>query len=397
MRAKGRETTATSEVPNWPILEELPTLVWATDRELRFTSFLGAGLTSLNLRPELVVGKSLSEFFQTDAPEFPTVAAHRRAIRGESISCEQDWAGSRYRVRVDPLLDGKGLVVGCIGVAQNVTEQREYQRALRKTQDGLERQVANRTARLAQANEQLRHEIKERRQAEELLQKEQRYIRYMLELQDRDRQMVSYEIHDGLVQQLAAAIMQLEVFSRVTERGDTDVWVSFEVGLQRLSECMREARRLINGLRSPILDELALVAAVEDLVSRGGAQDKPAIDFVHHLDCQRLAPSSENAIYRIVQEGLTNACRYSQSERVLVRLIQRDRRIRIEVRDWGVGFNQRDVGDGHFGLEGIHERAKLFGGSASIKSGLGKGTRMVVELPLVNDSDNVPLKEFAPC
>jgi two-component system sensor histidine kinase DegS len=160
---------------------------------------------------------------------------------------------------------------------------------------------------------------------------------------------------------------------------------------------MREARRLINGLRSPILDELALVAAVEDLVSRGGAQDKPAIDFVHHLDCQRLAPSSENAIYRIVQEGLTNACRYSQSERVLVRLIQRDRRIRIEVRDWGVGFNQRDVGDGHFGLEGIHERAKLFGGSASIKSGLGKGTRMVVELPLVNDSDNVPLKEFAPC
>ena len=89
-------------------------------------------------------------------------------------------------------------------------------KSLRKAQEGLERQVADRTTKLAQANEQLRHEIKERRQAEELLLKEQRYLRHLLELQDRDRQMVSYEIHDGLVQELAAAIMQLEVFSRAS-------------------------------------------------------------------------------------------------------------------------------------------------------------------------------------
>ena len=81
--------------------------------------------------------------------------------------------------------------------------------------------MADRTAGLAQANEQLRHEIKERRQTEELLRKEQRYLRYLLELQDRDRQMVSYEIHDGLVQQLAAAIMQLEIFGRAQQDGQT--------------------------------------------------------------------------------------------------------------------------------------------------------------------------------
>jgi signal transduction histidine kinase len=258
-------------------------------------------------------------------------------------------------------------------------------KSLRKAQGGLGRRVVDRSTELAQANEQLRHEIKERRQAEELLQKEQRYLRYLLELQERDRQMVSYEIHDGLVQQLAAAIMQLEVFRRVSEHKAKEVWKDFETGVQMLNESMREARRLINGLRSPILDELGVVAAVEDLVSQGSAQDKPEIDFVHHLDCERLAPSLENVVFRIVQESLTNARRYSQSERVLIRLTQRHDYIRIEVQDWGVGFNLKEVGEGHFGLEGIQERARLFGGSATIKSALGKGTRIVVQLPLLGD------------
>jgi RNA polymerase-binding protein DksA len=124
-------------------------------------------------------------------------------------------------------------------------------KSLRKAQEGHERRVPDRTARPAQTNEQLRHEIKERRQTEELLLKEQRYLRYLLELQDRDRQMISYEIHDGLVQQLAAAMMQFEMFSRVTGHKAKAVWKTFETGVQMLSESMREARRLIKGLRSP--------------------------------------------------------------------------------------------------------------------------------------------------
>jgi signal transduction histidine kinase len=254
--------------------------------------------------------------------------------------------------------------------------------------------VADHSTTLAQANEQLRHEINERQHAEELLLKEQRYLRYLLELQDRDRQMVSYEIHDGLVQQLAAAIMQFEVFSRVAEQKAKEVWKTFASGVGMLNECMREARRLINGLRSPILDELGLVAAVEDLTSQDSAQDKPQIDFVHHLDFERLAPSLENVIFRIVQESLTNACRYSHSKRVLVTLTQQDRYIRIEVQDWGIGFDPREVGEGHFGLQGIQERARLFGGSATITSALGKGTQIVVQLPLMeNVSMAIPAAE----
>ena len=227
--------------------------------------------------------------------------------------------------------------------------------------------------------------INERRQAEEQSLKEQQYLHYLLELQDRDRQVVSCEIHDGFVQQLAAAIMHFAAFSRLKREGDGEVWESFETGLRALNDCMREARQLIRGLRLPLLDEFGVVAAVEDLVSQGSAQGKPEIDLVHNLDGERLAPWLENAVYRIIQEGLANARRYSQSERVLVRLTQRERCIRIEVQDWGIGFNPREVGEGHFGLEGIQKRASLFGGSATIESRVGRGTRIEVQLPLMRD------------
>jgi len=271
----------------------------------------------------------------------------------------------------------------------------DHKRALSTTQERLEQPVAESADRPAQANEQLRHEIKERLHAEDLLLKEQRYLRYLLELQDRDRQMVSYEIHDGFVQQLAAAIMQLEMFGRLSGPSDIVVWKNFESGLQCLHDCMREARQLINGLRSPVLDELGVVPAIEDLISQNTNQDEPKIDFVHHLDRERLAPSLENVIFRIVQESLTNARRYSHSDRLLVRVAQRDDCIRIEVQDWGIGFDPRKVGDDHFGLEGIQERARLFGGSATITSALGTGTRIVVQLPLMEDMGTVNARNSA--
>jgi signal transduction histidine kinase len=310
------------------------------------------------------------------------------------------YAAYQSRQEVDPT-DNKSF---------EITDQT---RALRKAQGRPERPVADHVAGPARASELLRHEIKERRHAEELLLKEQRYLRYLLDLKDRDRQMVSYEIHDGFAQQLAAAIMQLEAFGQLAERSDNKVWKTFETGLQCLHDCMREARQLINALRPSVLDEKGVVAAIQDLITQNTNQDEPRlvrndlaagrdeprlvrndpaarryepqIDFVHHLEGERLAPPLENVIFRIVQECLTNARRYSQSDRLLVEVTQRDNYVRIEVQDWGIGFDPRRVGAGHFGLEGIQERARLFGGSATIKSALGTGTRIVVQLPLMED------------
>ena len=144
---------------------------------------------------------------------------------------------------------------------------------------------------------------------------------------------------------------------------------------------MAETRRLIGGLRPPVLDEAGVVPAIEYLVAEHQRRDGPEIEFVHEVQFDRLAPPLESALFRIVQECLTNACRYSQSPKVRVELRQADDRVRIDVQDWGVGFDPEQIGDGHFGLRGIRERARLLGGTVSIQTAPQQGTHVTVELP----------------
>ena len=123
--------------------------------------------------------------------------------------------------------------------------------------------------------------------------------------------------------------------------------------------------------------------AIAHLVHEQGRGKGPKIEYRSRVDFDRLDPTLENAIYRIAQEALTNACKHSKSERISVSLLQRGDHLRIEIRDWGVGFDPKAVPKSHFGLEGIRQRARLLGGKCSIRSTAGKGTRIIVELPVV--------------
>jgi signal transduction histidine kinase len=136
-------------------------------------------------------------------------------------------------------------------------------------------------------------------------------------------------------------------------------------------------------VRPPILDEEGIVAAVAHLVNEQNRLKGPKIEYRSKVDFDRLAPIAENAIYRIVQEGLANACRHSKSRQVRVSLVQRDERVQIEIRDWGIGFDTRSIQGSCFGLEGIRQRVRLLGGKCRVRSKTGEGTRIFVELPVV--------------
>lgn len=99
------------------VVERIPGTIWSTDANLRFTSSLGAGLPAINLRPGEVVGTSLYDFFQTTDSDFPAIAAHRRALGGESVDFEQVWLGRIFRVHLEPLADETSHIVGCMGFA----------------------------------------------------------------------------------------------------------------------------------------------------------------------------------------------------------------------------------------------------------------------------------------
>jgi PAS domain S-box-containing protein len=109
--------------PGDVVLAQLPAIVWATDAELRFTASVGRGLAEIGLRAGEAVGRSIAEFFGTDDPEFPPVAAHHRALEGEAIAFEQNWMGRRFETRVEPMRDPDGTIVGTVGVAIDVTDR----------------------------------------------------------------------------------------------------------------------------------------------------------------------------------------------------------------------------------------------------------------------------------
>jgi PAS domain S-box-containing protein len=227
------------------------------------------------------------------------------------------------------------------------------------------------------------HDVTERNRAEQALRKEQRSLKHLLQSSDHERQLIAYEIHDGLAQQLAGAIMQFETYLHRKDSKPKEAANAYDAAMTMLRQGHFEARRLISGVRPPILDESGVVAAIAHLVSDQSHLKGPKIDYHSRVDFDRLAATLENSIYRIVQEALTNACQHSKSEKVRISLLQREDRVQIEIRDWGIGFDAKSVYENRFGLMGIRQRARLLGGKCSIQSRAGKGTRIAVELPVV--------------
>ena len=226
-------------------------------------------------------------------------------------------------------------------------------------------------------------DITECRQAQEALQRERRTLRRLLQSSDHERQLIAYEIHDGLAQQLAAALMQFQTYGHLKERQPANARTAHEAGVEMVRQAHAEARRLISGVRPPILDESGIAAAIAHLVHDQKTPRGPQIEFQSRAAFHRLTSILENAIYRIAQEALTNACKHSQSEKVRVSLIQDKDLVILEVRDWGIGFDGTAVGEERFGLEGIKERVRLLGGELSLESHAGEGTSVRVTLPML--------------
>jgi signal transduction histidine kinase len=251
--------------------------------------------------------------------------------------------------------------------------------------------VKNCTVTLAAAVRQLHDEVQRRLQVEQSLRCERRTLRRLLWSSENERRWVSYEIHDGLAQHLAAAIMHLQVFE--TQRGSQGrhrqsplaADEAYKKGMTLLRQSFHDARQLIGRLRPPVLDEQGIEAAIAQLIQACQGPGAPQIEFRSDIASGRLDPTLENAIYRIAQEALANACKHSKSKRVRIWLGQQgpedDRCVRMAILDWGVGFDPGKPTQGHFGLEGIRQRARLLGGRATIESSPGRGTRILVELP----------------
>lgn len=116
------------------LVEQLPAVLWTVDKDLCFTSCVGAGLARLGLKPNEIVGKTLSEYFETDNQTFLPISAHQRAVAGEPVSFHLDWKGGSYACHAEPLHDGQDHVRGAICMSLDVTDRKQLEEQLRHSQ-----------------------------------------------------------------------------------------------------------------------------------------------------------------------------------------------------------------------------------------------------------------------
>lgn len=116
------------------IMEQMPAMLWTTDRELCFVSSAGSARTYLGLRPNELTGMRLAEYFQSDDSAREVIAAHRRALAGESVSFEGEWHSFMFQAHIEPLTDRAGQTVGVVGLAIDIGERSRLEAQLRQAQ-----------------------------------------------------------------------------------------------------------------------------------------------------------------------------------------------------------------------------------------------------------------------
>lgn len=228
---------------------------------------------------------------------------------------------------------------------------------------------------LAIQNARLYQQTRESR--EELLSLSRRLV----EVQENERRHVARELHDEASQALTSLLVQLKLMERLADdpRGVLEATSNLR---GRVKEVMDDLHRLAMDLRPASLDHVGLVAALRQYCD--GLHDKHGL--LVELDTpsleERLPSELETALYRIVQEALSNAIRHAQASRVDVILKLRGGKVVAVVKDDGQGFDPAAVGQrAHLGLLGMHERAETLGGTLTIETAPGKGTTVTVEVP----------------
>jgi signal transduction histidine kinase len=195
--------------------------------------------------------------------------------------------------------------------------------------------------------------------------------------QELERRRLARELHDETGQALTSILLGL----RNLESADRDEMAEAVGNLRELVVAtLQDVRRLAVELRPTALDDFGLAAALERLAEGFAEQTGAAVEFESQLGDERLPEEIETALYRIVQEALTNVIKHAHAERVSIALRKSDGLVMARIEDDGRGFMESKDGEG-LGLIGIRERVELVSGRLEIESSAGSGTTIVVEVP----------------
>jgi signal transduction histidine kinase len=214
----------------------------------------------------------------------------------------------------------------------------------------------------------------------------QRLSARLVQAREEEQRRIARELHDEVGQALSAVKVQLAVAERRIERMGAARALLADAQTSADS-ALHSVRDLSHLLHPSALDDLGLVAALESLVADFRRRHQVAMEFLHMGHDGRLQAETERAIYRIVQEALTNIARHAEASSGYVRLTMEGSTVSVSIEDDGVGFDVADVerpGKRRgLGLLSIRERVTGLRGTVNIESAVRNGSRIEVQLPAV--------------
>lgn len=205
-------------------------------------------------------------------------------------------------------------------------------------------------------------------------------------LLEAERRRVAYELHDSLAQVLASTHFRLQALASRYRPRAPEARADLEQALELARRSVREARRIIAGLRPTALDDFGLAVALQKEVEALAAAGWDII-FEGKLDGEHFPPAVETALFWVAQEALTNIRKHAGPTHVRISLGIEKSDICLEIQDWGIGFDpvaptsRRGPGE-QIGLLGMQERVAVLGGVCEVHSQPGAGTRIVAQVPL---------------
>ena len=205
-------------------------------------------------------------------------------------------------------------------------------------------------------------------------------LRRVVDAEELERARLARELHDETGQALTSILLGLKHLDDVIE---TDVARDATAALRELVvTTLQDVRRLAVELRPSALDDFGLVAAIERLAGTLAEQSELVVDLEARLGDQRLPAEAETALYRIVQEALTNVVKHASARRVSITLVRKEGFAVVVVEDDGQGFEREATRAGSLGFVGMRERVELVGGRLTVESARGAGTTIVAEVPV---------------
>jgi PAS domain S-box-containing protein len=366
-------------------------VLWANKALLRLL-----GYTS-----EEYLGRCFGDFFvdATTANDFWARLMDRQEVYGfpAEIRCK-DGSSRHVLIQSNGLWEGDRFVHTRTFI-HDVTERMQMEQALQQAHDELEVRVAARTTELREKNEQISRQS-------EILDRTNRGLRELsvrlLRVQDDERRRIARDLHDGTGQALALLCMNLSALEAEARRLDSKLAQGLAENVACVRQISSDLRTLSYLLHPPLLDEMGLESALRWYVDGFAQRSKVQVRLEFLESWGRLSEDLEIAIFRVVQECLTNVHRHSGSATATIRLYQSSGKVVLEVADEGRGIAAETIsqissaGASGVGLRGIRERIKDFGGDLEVApGGDGKGTAVRMVIPLTAATEATQLKAIA--